>query len=354
MAKIYEINTKRNIKNIPKEKKNIVSKILANKETFFTLEDEMKYDYEVIQNIFLFYRRDVEFLKRVYKNIINVIEEHWILEFLLKMLQILEQENICDKEKKLRISIQMIINFRTMEILDAVNKIVIEPNLDGYGYGFILVENKFNYSETIMDYFAKIFLNYILNELNIEGKLHKSYSSYEEFEIANESLQKYVMDYISLEDIALKNYILRHPKTWEEAETIFKQIKTNWTNYRQREKQYFLENSANQILDYIVMRTEKNSEISERLWQISNYVAYNFGVFEELAGYTIGKNREYLKTMKKICKHLKKRNKEMIQTMDYLYLEKILKTNAQQITDFGLRKELLRRSSRESKKNTKN
>ena len=194
MGKIYSIN-------IDKFKNNqMIQDLMSNKELFFDLSDEKKYDYEtlnsiyiiyyilylmILNSIFILFEYDLVFLKRVYEDIEKNVDEYWVIEFSLRMIKLLEQKNenvvnikkyipnasnsILDTDGELTLfTIKLFLLAKTDEISNKISTFVNLEKNSNYGLGFVVIEDQFYFSEIIMNYFADRFITQIFLKLNIE------------------------------------------------------------------------------------------------------------------------------------------------------------------------------------------
>ena len=349
MGKIYSIN-------IDKFKNNqMIQDLMSNKELFFDLSDEKKYDYETLNSIFILFEYDLVFLKRVYEDIEKNVDEYWVIEFSLRMIKLLEQKNenvvnikkyipnasnsILDTDGELTLfTIKLFLLAKTDEISNKISTFVNLEKNSNYGLGFVVIEDQFYFSEIIMNYFADRFITQIFLKLNIEKFLHESYESYDAFKSVNPELNLFITEFISLRDIALGSYIKIHPELLQELHYVFHYIEQHWNSYIDFERNAILEDLAGEIFDY-ASKNKGKYETPETLRNMIYYAFYNNGILDEIFIYIYGADKEYLEIIRKMCVEFKESKSSIEDTVDYLYFNKIIKESLNRITDYGFRAE---------------
>lgn len=346
MKKIYNLNQYTN-----SNRNNTLDKLIKNKNLYFQLEQEDKYNYEIIKNIFILFVDDKEFLKKVYNDIVLNVKEDWIFEFSIRMLDIIKKSptiNLSDyinnpkmgimasKETEINL-FELDIGLRKMKILNIIENILKSHNYQKSSLGFAYIDYMFNYSEVILDFFAKHFISEIFLELNLEKYLHENFDNYEDFE--NKTNQKsFVLNHISSKDKDLAHYVINHTTTLEEIMYAFEYIMKAWELYIDDELHISYELIFNEIYEYI--KLSKNSGRIQELWNIAYYASYTSGILEPFFHLAYGYDEEYLEMKKKEFEIYEQQNPNIDEMMDYLYFKKIINNSLNLVTDIGYKKKL--------------
>ena len=244
------------------------------------------------------------------------------------------------KETEIKL-FELDIGLRKMKILNIIENILKSHNYQKSSLGFAYIEYMFNYSEVILDFFAKHFISEIFLELNLEKYLHKNFDNYEDFE--NKTNQKsFVINHISSKDKDLAHYVINHHAILGELMYAFEYIKKAWELYIDKELRISYQLIFNQIDEYIKLfkKKNKNSEKILELWNMAYYASYTSGILEPFFHLAYGYDEEYLKMKKKEFEIYEQQNPNIDEMMDYLYFKKIINNSLNEVTDIGYKKKL--------------
>lgn len=205
-----------------------------------------KYTYEEVKKIFDTCSNDSILIDNVFNQIVTNVEEDWVLEFVIRRLYLL-------RTKKLDISsylkkdygvleskentLSLFLEERTAKILNLVNETLEEEKKENgelpieLGTGFILINNHFEYSKVIRDYFAILFIRKIFSDINLEEYLHNNFTNFKDFEYQKNGCKNFVINYISSIDSVLSAYVINNPYVLDEILVALDYIKKNWDWY---------------------------------------------------------------------------------------------------------------------------
>lgn len=347
MADIYNINQYRSAKN------HTIDKLLKDKNLYFELTPEEKYNYEIIKNIFDYFYDDTDFLDKVYSDIRRNVKADWPFEFILRMRDIKNSEqgyNIGDyinnpsdiliKSTQLESTVvQIAVELKTEGILMRVRNVLEMDDTPNLGLGFAIIEYMFHYSEIVLNYFAKYFISKIFLELDVEKYLHERYENFEDFE-AHHNLKRFIIDQIALRDISLYYYSIKNPEVLKEATFALDYVKRAWTHYINQETENIYSIISSKIIEYIDKMKENNDV--DNLWDTAFLIAYENGIFDEVlhhTPYTIDMDEESLEMRRQKYQQYNQKNFDY-HKIHYQYLKKLVRKNLNQITDKGYKKKL--------------
>lgn len=309
------------------------------KEKFLKLKEKEKYAYTTLRNIFeTFKNDDPDFLINLYPDIKNNVTEFWILEFLLRLEKLLDQqENMDHKKLKLYIEIMMKGTMISSAVLDNIKEVKKSfTNLD-FGKGFVFITYQFYYSEMIIEHFAKVFLDFISDDVHFENLLHENYQSYEEFERKNTNLKTYITKVIENHDNTLSYYLYQHPNLLEPMASSFERIKTNWYRFEINAQQEIIETIVDQILFYIFMKKDQGPNFIRALKNMAWYACYNAGILDEV--FEILEPDADIKSIRLLCMKLKE-SKHITLSPEYSNIKKLIEQNLEKTPSYTRKKEL--------------
>lgn len=253
--------------------KEYVDKILE--EYFKQCTKEEKLDYKII-TFFVNNMSDKEKLHTITDYFINNSNDE-VLKLELMLVMSNDHDNFL--EYTFRASTQILATIAEIQL--ELNEIKEKNLKDLIGLGFIIVKEKYQNNEIILNEFAMRFLYDIFyaNNFNIEKFLHRSFSSKEAVE--KYGLNTFIGDYIKQNDDSLAEYVLARPELIQDILKDFNYAYSHWNEFSQKNDLDRISIIYEEAEKYL----EKNSyDISFSYFEAVYYVAKQKGlegIFDE-------------------------------------------------------------------------
>lgn len=228
----YDIDV---LENDPLFMKEVIN-VSNDKKTYNLCSDSVKKNYQFVKFLIQKFNKDSKFISDIAQQYLDSsTDELTNLEILILMCNILSPE--CNEY--IRFKTLLFVMQKREEIDIEATKIDAQKNdpslLNDIGEtGFLIVYDDFNTSQIITDYFAKQFLERLLDpeKHTFEDFLHTRFNSLEE--LNNTPIKTYLIEYISYYDSMLASYISTHIQLLEETLSKIELIKRRWNTYPAR------------------------------------------------------------------------------------------------------------------------
>lgn len=330
-------------------KNPIINKLKINKETYFDLDTTIRYDYSFIKEIINEFKYDLPFLERVLEDINKNVKEDWTLEFNIQYIHLLEglkqydikgyltNESIIPIDLKLNVY-KIIISTQCNIFMDNLEKAINEENASIVGMGFLIVQDMFNYSEIIQNYYAEEFIRKIFQNPSIETYLHQNFKGFEDIE--KNGLTTFIINYIALSDESLAYYVINHSEVLGEIRYALDCIKSSWQSYIASEQNDIFSAISEDVFNYIQNHktTDKNSDIAdniERIWEAAYYAAYKLGIFEDFFNNAVSPNSEYMEELRDSFDEFNLEEKSYNFKRDYKSIKELMQSHINKVTDLS-------------------
>lgn len=146
-----------------------------------------------------------------------------------------------------------------------------------FGLGFSILENKYNYNEVILDFYAKRMLNdiYYYNKKNIEIDIHETFKSPEEFN--KYGTHNYLIGLLSKFDKELSLYVQKNPDILNNIILCIKDVLPRWNHFERKVEKIRLKQIIKVYNEY-----SSNNCDSENYYDILQYIIKQYNISEEI------------------------------------------------------------------------
>lgn len=198
--------------------------------------EELKNNYQFIKKTILIFKNNIDFITSLANDYIKKHQknENECKELNILMTDLLEKSEIDDV---LIFNTHAYIFYSSMMSSISILKNRPENNdiKDEVGEGWTLIEDEYNDSEIIKEYFAKRIITnifYNTNDFLLEKALHKKASTKEE--ITDDTITKIIIDIINEKDFYLAKYANSNKHILTEIQKIFKKFILSWNTFENR------------------------------------------------------------------------------------------------------------------------
>lgn len=251
-------------------------------------DDEKKLNYDFLNYSLENISEKTELRDEIDYFLVNSEDEVSVLELAINLSK--DKENFSD----CIIIANAKIIAKLVDFAIEIDKIEDEEIKMAAGLGFCLVGENYNYNETIMNAFAKTFLNMIFYEceLNIEQLLHKSFTSKEAIE--KRGLNAFITDYLRSKDDALAEYVFARKELIQPVLKDFNFAFKNWDNFEKKN----IKDRISIIYEEAKKYTENNGKgirfsyldavyfVAKELHVEADFDAYNLELYKDYIGST--------------------------------------------------------------------
>ncbi len=213
-----------------------VMKVSSDKKMYNLCSDTVKKDFQFIKFLIQKFYSDKKFISSAVRTFIdNAEDELQILEILILICDVLSEEDneylefktllfVLEKKQEVRIEC---VKLELRETDPALLRKMGET-------GFFIIYDDYNSSEVVTDFFAKIFLENLLDSEKycFEDFFHKRFSSLEKLE--RTSIKSYLIEYICCYDSMLASYVSGHISVLQDTLSKIELLKRRWSTYDSR------------------------------------------------------------------------------------------------------------------------
>ncbi len=163
-------------------------------------------------------------------------------------------------------------SYYSLEMTKISNILEKEPDkniVDKLGLGFFIINDTFNNSEEILNFFANRLINEIFDtekEITLEENIHKHFKTPDS--LKNYGINNYILNYIGKYDQYLKDYVSRHINLIQNKKQEINRIINNWDNYMENINQRRISIFYQEVFDYM----EEDLLLSFSWYEIIIYV----------------------------------------------------------------------------------
>lgn len=249
------------------------------KKMFFMCSERLQNDFEFITFILYKFRQDKKWISSIADTFLEKKKrdkEKEKYEIAVIMCDLLGNRKD-DSSMKYHMIASVAFLWEIEFVQECKKKLPTESSKIGTGFIFVMVNDN---SKEMIHFFAKRFINYILElyEIDFEELLHKHFKTSQELQ--EQKLNTFLINFLSHYDIALANYAKCHLDILDSLKERVKYAIQNWNNYQnKKERERFL------LL----------------FEEVHNYIAENFDCFfsEEQFLYSIGRELGILEQLQK-------------------------------------------------------
>lgn len=245
--------------------------------------DELKKDYEFVKYLVLKFKNTPDYITKIadyyFGNSDIDIER---IELGIIMEKILPQDSEIERliSQNLKYKVLNDIEYSSEKFEINVAK-ASDPSLESkIGKGFLAVFDSYNDSDIILDYYAKRFLDDIIeeNDIDFEKMLHNQFKSADK--IKEVGINNYIINFISCYDSMLSQYMSTHLDLIKPVANKIKNIQDNWDSYliKDEEERY---NNMLDMVHYYMSTAISYMEENDILY----YVAKELGIIEKIKEY---------------------------------------------------------------------
>ena len=245
--------------------------------------DELKKNYEFVKYLLLKFKNNPDYITKIadyyFGNSdidIERIELGIIMEKILP--QDSEIERVISQNLKYKVLNDIEYGSEKFEINVAKAE---NPKLESkIGKGFLVIFDLYSDSDIILDYYAKRFLDDIIeeNDIDFEKMLHNQFKSADK--IKEVGINNYIINFISCYDSMLGQYMSTHLDLIKPVANKIKNIQDNWDSYLIKDEEERYNNMLDMVHDYMstaISYMEEND--------ILYYVAKELGITEKVKEY---------------------------------------------------------------------
>lgn len=229
----------------------LVLKYTKDKNMYHLCSNELKQNYNFLLGVIDLFKKDLDFIITIISEYLNNDNISNIQDLELNIIL----RNLIDKEK---VDDYFLYLFNTRmeyekDILEIASyKEYIKDNrelLNFIGEGFFIIQDKYEGSKIILDYYAKQFIIDLFDSenINLETLLHESFKTLNNLE--KYGINRFLIDIIYKSDNFLGEYISNDISLLDVIKEKIKLIKKRWDNYEF--------NQENNKWDYLVECIEK-------------------------------------------------------------------------------------------------
>ena len=245
--------------------------------------DELKKNYEFVKYLVLKFKDNPDYITKIadyyFGNSDIDIER---IELGIIMEKILPQDSEIERliSQNLKYKVLNDIEYGSEKFEINVAK-AENPKLESMiGMGFLAVFDSYNDSDIILDYYAKRFLDDIIeeNDIDFEKMLHNQFKSADK--IKEVGINNYIINFISCYDSMLSQYMSTHLDLIKPVANKIKNIQDNWDSYLIKDEEERYNNMLDMVHDYMstaISYMEEND--------ILYYVAKELGITEKVKEY---------------------------------------------------------------------
>lgn len=272
------------------------------KKMYNFCSEGVKNNYDFVKFLITKFNKDVDFIVEVADNYLkNSDDEYNKTELEIIMYNLLRNSKNINLAKYSLLADARYITKRVD--FETAKYEYDEETMELLQLGFMLVVDSFSYSDIVMEYYAKRYINDILREskIDIETLLHKNFRSCDALD--KYDINKFIVELINQYDTFLGNYIFCHPNVLDELLVDINKIKKRWDIFEKQNKyrKYKI------LFDEIDKYFEENAEdFSFDEIEAIYYVSNKLGISKEIMKYADINDEHiiYLKTFFELTKNL--------------------------------------------------
>lgn len=266
-----------------------VIKYTNDKNIYDMCSDNVKGNYNFIKYLINKYSNDINFIYEVTNNFIeynrNKLER---IEILILITNIIPKDNDNYIRYKTILEGMYLVDKFNIEALKKQPSIDIVSDIIQYGFWIII--DDYSNSDIVMKYYAKKFINDIIEEykINIERDIHNNFNQFKELE--EYGINNYLLDLISKYDTNLSSYISCHLELLNDLKKDIDRYKNRWNSYLKIEEERKYNELIFLVHDYIEKHVLEYY-FSENY--ILYYIARELGIDKTLAKYDYIDEEQY-------------------------------------------------------------
>lgn len=194
---------------------------------------DVKTNYNFIKYYINKFSNNLDAIDKAAKYFLENSQNEYInFELCILMKELTYQDDRLCWEYGIRVESISLIDDCTLSII--TDDIKDENSKSVFGLGFMHIQDVYNESEIITDYYARRMLYNLFenNRKSIERELHLEYGTFEDFK--KSGINKFIIDYVLRYDINLASYIQLKPELISSLNNVIESMSYRWYVYRKR------------------------------------------------------------------------------------------------------------------------
>lgn len=295
--------------------KNVI-KYTRDKNMYNLCSDKVKKDFNFIKSLIEIFKDDKEYIFKISKDFI--LNEENKEEQRIELMVILSNylKNIEDFDLD-RIKIILYANYTIDK--DLIDLVRINNKDDNYfiekmGLGFLIIKDKYDGNDIILNYYAEKFIIDLLDdeEIDLEKYIHINFKTYED--LKKYGINKFLISFIEKYDEFLAEYIICHLEVLDSIKVEINKIKNRWN--------YFIKNNTNNKWELLLERIRYYIEINNiNIFELEKlyFNLLNYNPSEDI----IEKKITYKQIFNFFTKSIDKNNLNFIEYKHFLKVKEI-------------------------------